>query len=225
MAGKLYGVGVGPGEPELMTLKAVRIIEHCDIIAVPGTEKESTLSYRIAKNVIDGLDKKECLCLSMPMTRDRDELDKAHRLATDKVIDKLKDNKDVAFLTLGDPTIYSTFIYIMRLVKDAGFETEIVSGVTSFCAGSALIHDSLADEEESIHIIPRLDDVDEILGLNGTKVIMKASKNYRKLLDGLKQRGLEAKMICNAGLDCEVVYESVSCFPDEIDYFSIIIIK
>ena len=118
--GKLYGVGVGPGNPKLMTLLAVETISNCPVIAVPASGRDSAVSYRIAAGAVEGIDEKPCIDIETPMTKDRDVLERSYWEAADKIIAKLKAGLDVAYLTLGDPTIYATYIYIHRLVKERG---------------------------------------------------------------------------------------------------------
>ena len=132
MKGTLYGIGVGPGDPRLMTYLAVDTIKRCPVIAVPADGKGKAVAYKIASGIVEDLDTKECLNLSTPMTKDKAILDAAYQTAADTIIEQLEQGKDVACLTLGDPTIYSTYIYIHRLVKAKGFETEIVNGIPSF---------------------------------------------------------------------------------------------
>ena len=106
MKGTLYGVGVGPGDSRLMTYLAVETIEKCPVIAVPAEGREHAVSYRIADGIVKGLDQKECLNLSTPMTKDLKVLGQNYEEAARRIIERLEDGKDVAYLTLGDPTIY-----------------------------------------------------------------------------------------------------------------------
>lgn len=122
MNGTLYGVGVGPGDPRLMTYLAVDTIKCCPVLAVPADGKGKAVAYRIASGIVKNLDQKECLDLATPMTKDRAVLDAAYQTAADRIIEKLEQGLDVACLTLGDPTIYSTYIYIHRLVKARGYD-------------------------------------------------------------------------------------------------------
>ena len=149
MKGTLYGIGVGPGDPRLMTYLAVDTIKRCPVIAVPADGKGKAVAYKIASGIVEDLDAKECLNLSTPMTKDKAILDAAYQTAADTIIEQLEQGKDVACLTLGDPTIYSTYIYIHRLVKAKGYETEIVNGIPSFCAVSAKLVDSRVDRSEA----------------------------------------------------------------------------
>lgn len=143
MRGILYGVGVGPGDPEMMTLKAVRMIREADVVAVPGECAKDTVAYRIAVQAVPELEAKELLAIYMPMTHDRAKMQENHQKGA-KLLEKMLDTgKKVVFLTLGDPTIYSTFSYLQRIVEVDGYETGCVSGIPSFCATAArlsLIH-------------------------------------------------------------------------------------
>ena len=154
MNGTLYGVGVGPGDPRLMTYLAVDTIKCCPVLAVPADGKGKAVAYRIASGIVKNLDQKECLDLTTPMTKDRAVLDAAYQTAADRIIEKLEQGLDVACLTLGDPTIYSTYIYIHRLVKARGYDAKIINGIPSFCAVSAKLEDSLADRSDSSACTP-----------------------------------------------------------------------
>ena len=152
--GTLYGVGIGPGDPELLTLKAVRLIREAQVIALPGKEAKETVAYRIAVQAVPELEEKHLLPVAMPMTKDKKELEENHRLAAEAVERELDAGKDVAFLTLGDPTVYSTYLYVHKRVQADGYPTKIVSGVTSFCAASAELDTGLVENSQQLHVIP-----------------------------------------------------------------------
>ena len=226
MTGTLYGVGVGPGEAELMTLKAVRIIRACELIAVPKSGDGERVALNIAKSAVPEVEEKELLELSMPMTRDKALLEKSHREAADLVCEKLREGKNIAFLTLGDPTVYSTYIYVHNLVKKQGFEPVIVPGIPSFCAVAARLSTSLTEASQPLHIIPAsYEGTEDYLSLTGTKVLMKTGKSLEKVREMLKEKGLyeNARMVQNCGMADEKVYEKL----DDADagYFSIIVVK
>ena len=109
MKGILYGVGVGPGDPELMTLKAVRLIQENEIIAVPGADVKETVAYKIAVQAVPELADKELLPIYMPMTHDPEELERNHAQGAKTLESYLDQGKNIIFLTLGDPCVYSTF--------------------------------------------------------------------------------------------------------------------
>ena len=116
MKGTLYGIGVGPGDPELLTLKALRLIKEADVIALPGEEPKETVAYKIVEGAYPELSEKTLLPVPMPMTKAPELLEKYHSEGTALVKKVLDEGKNVAFLTLGDPTVYSTYIYVpMRI--------------------------------------------------------------------------------------------------------------
>ena len=106
-------------------------------------------------------------------------LNENYQNVSKEIMKKLDEGKDVAYLTLGDPTIYSTYIYIQRIIKESGYEAEIINGIPSFCAVAAKLGDSLADRSEQLHIIPSSYDIEEALELPGNKILMKAASNCR----------------------------------------------
>ena len=109
--GTLYGVGVGPGDPRLMTYLAVDTIKSCPVIAVPADGKEKAVAYKIASGIVDGIGEKECLNLSTPMTKDKAVLDAAYQAAADAIIEKLKEGKDVACLTGRSHDLQHLYLY------------------------------------------------------------------------------------------------------------------
>lgn len=225
MTGKLYGIGVGPGDPELLTLKAVRLIRECAVIAVPGKRKEETTAYQIVKQAVPQIEEKECLEVDMPMTKDREKLEASHRTAFEKVSEVLNSGKDVAFLTLGDPCIYSTYIYVHRLAEQAGYGTEIVNGIPSFCAAAATLNQGLVEKSQMLHIIPSSYGIEEGIQLQGTKVLMKAGRKMPQVKKQLKEMQVQASMVENCGMENEKVYLKVEEIPEEAGYYSLIIVK
>jgi precorrin-2/cobalt-factor-2 C20-methyltransferase len=224
MSGILYGVGVGPGDPELLTLKAVRIIKESDIIVVPGENPTESVSYQIASGAID-LTNKEVVAVSMPMTKDHGLLEKSHQEATQRVMEYLKEGRQVAFLTLGDPTVYSTYIYIHKRILASGGKAVIISGITSFCAAAALVNDSLVEKAGPLHVIPASYGIEEALKLPGTKVLMKAGKKIAAVKQIIKEQNLHAVMIENCGMENEKIYEGTDNINENAGYYSLIIVK
>lgn len=225
---KLYGLGVGPGDPELMTLKAVRIIEECDIIAIPKSGQNVNVAYTIAKGAINHIDEKNIVELDMPMTRDQEKLKASHDTAAEQVKMWIDEGKNVAFLTLGDPTIYSTYMYVHNRVRDAGYETEIVPGIPSFCAVSAKLNDSLTEAEEALHIIPAsYEGAEEALHMSGTKVLMKSGKSMGKLKQYIStlENPPTVKMVERCGMEGERIFQNIDEIDENASYFSVIIVK
>ena len=105
MRGIVYGVGVGPGDPELMTLKAIRLIRENDVIAVPGKVAKEAVAYQIAAAVVPELADKELVSVYMPMIKDRALIDAEHRKGAKLLEQYLDQGKNVVYITLGDPTV------------------------------------------------------------------------------------------------------------------------
>lgn len=225
MTGKLYGVGVGPGDPELITLKALRLTKEADILAFPGDDPRNSVAYKIMKGAYQGIDTKEMLALPMPMIKEKEELKRVHDKGAQMIADSLEKGKNVVFLTLGDPTVYSTYLYIHKRVKQMGYPTEIVSGITSFCAVSAALDEGLVENAQQLHVIPASYQIEEALKLPGTKVLMKAGKKIKEVKQQIKASGNQAVMIENCGMSEEKIYRCVEEIPDNAGYYSLIIVK
>ena len=225
MSGTLYGVGVGPGDPELLTLKAVRIIQESDIIAIPSDNKKNCVAYKIASGAIPKLEDKEIMYISMPMTKDEESLKKSHENGADQIIEKLKKGKNVAFLTLGDPVIYSTYIYVHKIVLSKNYNAQIISGIPSFCAAAAKINEGLVEKSEQLHIVPASYQIDKALELPGTKVFMKSGKKIESVKEKIKTSNVKATMIENCGMENEKVYRDINEVKENASYYSLIIVK
>lgn len=225
MMGTLYGVSVGAGDPQLMTLKAVRIIEACSVIAVPRTGGENSVALSIAEQTVD-ISAKRVIYLDFPMASDKDILDRAHSVTAKQLCTELKSN-DIAFLTLGDISIYSTFCYIADSVRAAGFNVEVCAGVTSFSAATAALAEPLCLGSEELHIIPySSSSIENSLQLSGTKVIMKAGRHTQELISLLRSKGLaeHTKAVVNCGFPDERLYVSIDDMPEAPGYFTLFII-
>jgi len=223
--GKLYGTGVGPGDPELITVKALRIMKECDVIAVPCRSDGSSTAYSIAEKAFPEISRKEVLRLYVPMTKKPDLSEQNYVNSAGKIMSVLDEGKNVAFLTLGDPTVYSTYIYVHRIVSAAGYSTEIISGITSFCAAAARLNDSIADRSEQIHIIPGSYDFENAASLSGTKIIMKAGSSMDKVNSWLSGTECTAALVQNCGKDGEKIIRDKKDFTGEEGYFSVIIVR
>ena len=228
MQGKLYGVGVGPGDPELLTLKALRLIKENEVIAVPGKEIQASVAYQIVKGAYEELDEKTLIPVAMPMTKDPQVLKANHDKAADQVESYLKEEKNVVFLTLGDTTVYSTYLYVHKRILERGYEAEIVSGITSFCAVAARLNMGLVEADQPLHVIPatyKAQEMDEILKLPGTKVLMKTGKKMKQVKESIEKSGQKAVMIENCGMPSEKIYRSAEEIPEDSGYYSLIIVK
>ena len=138
----------------------------------------------------------------------------------------LRAGRDVAFLTIGDVTVYSTYGYLHERVKAMGFPAEMIAGVPSFCAAAARLGEPLTDAAKPLHIIPApYEGLEEALGLPGTKVLMKSGKYFGEVRRLLAGRGTDAQIVERCGLSDERVYRSLADAPDDAGYLSIIVVK
>ena len=227
MRGKLYSVGIGPGDPELMTLKAVRLLKECDVVALPEGDNGVLTAKQIVNQVVN-LDEKPLLNIYMPMTKDMAKMNKAHREGADAIEKLLDEGKNVVFITLGCPTVYATCIYVHKLVLQDGYEAELVAGVTSICAVAARLNTSLCERQEPLIILPgSYKESTKFLDGPGNKVLMKSASEIGRVRDELRERGLldRAGMVERCGLPGERVYRNLEEIDPKSSYFSIILVK
>ena len=225
MRGIAYGVGVGPGDPELMTLKAARLIRENDVIAAPGKDPRETVAYKIAAAVVPEIAKKELVPIHMPMVKDRALIDRAHREAAKLVESYLDRGKNVVYITLGDPTVYCTFSYIQHILEADGYAVELVSGISSFCAAAARLNLPLVEWDEQLHVLPAVHRLEDALEQPGTYVLMKSASQMKAVKEQLRRSGRRVAMVENCSMENEKIYRSVDEIPDDAGYFSLIIAK
>ena len=225
MRGIAYGVGVGPGDPELMTLKAIRLIRENDVIAVPDKVPEQSTAYKIAAAVVPELKDKELLPVYMPMIKDRELIDREHKKAAKLLESYLEQGKNVVYITLGDPTVYCTFTYIQHYLEADGYGVELVSGISSFCAAAARLNLPLVEWNEQLHVLPAVHKLGDALSLPGNYVLMKSASQMKTVKEMLRKSGRKVAMVENCGMENERVYRSVDEIPDDAGYFSLIIAK
>ncbi len=234
MTGTFYGVGVGPGDPELMTLKAVKVLKASRAIVVPRSRDTASGSQAlgIAGKIVD-LSGKEIIEIAFPMTKDRFELESARKDAALRIAGILKDGRDAAFITLGDPVLYSTFSYLIPFVKEIlpGADVKIIPGVTSFSAAASAMGCPIAEADETVAIIPAaygLEGLEEALKEFDTVVIMKVNKAIDEVAGVIRGLGLSgnAFLVSRASLpDEEIVTDMGSIAGTRPGYFSTIIVR
>lgn len=225
--GKLYGLGVGPGDPELVTLKAARIIKETDIIFAPQSRSgRPSVALRIVQPIIDEREN-ECEILQplFPMTEDKQELDKSWNEAAEMLYEKLSKGLDVVFVTLGDPTVFSTFSYVSKLLQKKGVEVVLVPGITAMTACSTTAGIQLTEQDDIMVVVPQVDDrLPKILPYVDTIVAMKTSRHLDVLEDCINKDPREKEIISvqNCTMENE---EIIHGFVDNKKYFSTSIIK
>lgn len=225
MIGKLYGIGVGPGDPELLTIKGLRIIKECDIIALPSKDKMTCIAYKIVKDVYEEIDEKDFILLDYPMSKDKELLERCRTENENQITNLLKQGKNIAFLTLGDPTIYSTYIYLHKSMKEKGFVAQIISGVPSFCSIAASLSISLSEAEEEIHILPATYGVSKTYEMSGTKILMKSGTKLKEIKQLVRKKDCYVAMVENCGMPNEKIVVGVDKLEDSSGYYTTVIIK
>lgn len=228
MKGKLYGIGVGPGDPELMTLKAKRLIEECDIVAVPvKKEGEESVALNIARGAASVPEEKVRRIL-FTMNKDKAKREECRQAAAEAIMEYLDAGQFVAMPVLGDVGIYSTYSYVHKKLIQAGYEVQMISGIPSFCAGASRANISIVEGNEGFGVIPSLKGIDQVkkaMGVFDNLVIMKVGSHVKEVYDILKAEGKEdnAIIISNVGMEGEYVGPLL---PErEYGYFTTMIIK
>ena len=229
--GTCYGVGVGPGDPELLTLRAARVIGACQVVAAPQTRGGATLALDIAAQAVD-LEGKDIIRLPFAMSRDAGERQRMHEESVGLIAEQLAQGKDVAVLTLGDPGFFSSFFYLADDLRDRGFAIEVIPGVTSFSAVAARLGEGLTEMDEPLHVVPSaacVEYIDEVLDLPGTKVLMKPCGRLGELIEALERRGELpcASLVADCGLPSEHVCRDLASFDpaEHPSYFTTLVVK
>ncbi len=209
--GTLYGIGVGPGDPELVTLKAVRMLQR---VAVVFAAASSANDYSLAMEIVSPHLGKgvPVIHLGFPMTRDRKKLNDAWEQNGQKVAQTLQKGRDAAFITLGDPLTYSTFGYLLETIRAAYPEIpiEIIPGVTSYQAGAAAAGHVLVEGSESLVVtsgVLSAEKLKQVILRADSAVILKVYRNYGEIMRVLNELGLtdEAILVSRCGLEGEEI--------------------
>lgn len=239
MEGTFYVVGVGPGDPQLMTLKAAEILRKCNTWFVPSAfENGGSMALKIASGAVD-VDGKNILSHRFPMKpvhrkKDPDpEVKAAWEEAAKTIMGWLEDGCDVVFPTLGDPAIYSTSFYICETLQEYGFsfKVEIVPGVSAVGAASAVSALPLCLGDERLVIIPATfenEKIKELLTLSDSVVFMKVHKVLPRLVQLLEDQGLLERAVlverCSLG-DQRVWTDVREAIGEELHYFSTMVVR
>jgi len=223
--GTFYGVSVGPGDPELLTLAAARVLREADVIASPNIGAGLQTARHIIERFLDG---KEVLDCSTPMTRDPEASARAYDAIADKLGALLDEGKDIAFIALGDAGVYSTYFYIHHRMEERGYDCQIIPGVTSFNAAAARLGVPLCEAAEQVMIVPvAVGDAAAALDVPGVKVFMKSGRELLALRDLLRERGLShnAMMVANCGLPAEQVIRDFDDLDEDANTMAVVILR
>jgi precorrin-2/cobalt-factor-2 C20-methyltransferase len=231
--GTLYGVGLGPGDPELITVKAYRTLKEADVIAFPKKMKGAkSYALAIAEHYVDQRNK-EMLGLVFPMTKDKELLDRQWNKTVADIWERLEQGKEVAFVTEGDPMLYSTFIHLMRLMQELHPEApvKVIPGISSANGTAARLGLPLADGDERFAIVPATADEREMrtaIEEHDCVVFIKVAKVLDMMIDLLKELGLvdKAVVITKATSDEERIYDNVEeLLGSELEYLTLMVVR
>ena len=225
MKGIAYGVGVGPGDPKLMTLRAIELIRENDVIAVPGKEPKESVAYKIAAAVVPEIADKELVPVYMPMIKDRALIDEEHKKGAALLKKYLDQGKNVVYITLGDPTIYCTFSYLQHYLEADGYPVELVPGISSITAAAARLTLPLTEWDEPLHVLPAVHKTDAAMDLPGTYVLMKSASHMKDVKETLRKSEKDVQAVIDCGMPTEKLYRSLEEIPDDAGYFALVIAK
>ncbi|KEO81803.1 precorrin-2 C(20)-methyltransferase [Tumebacillus flagellatus] len=231
--GTLYGLGVGPGDPELITVKAFRILKEADVIAYPKKRMGSkSYAHQIMETYIQP-GEKELLGLVFPMTKDADTLQASWEKTVATIWEPLSQGRDVAFVTEGDPNLYSTWIHMARTMKSLHPDVEIhsVPGISSALGAAARLGLHLADGDEHFAIIPATDDresMKQAVESHDTVVFIKVAKVMDLMIDVLTELGLDrnASVVTKVTSGEEQVWLDIHELKgQELNYLSLLVVR
>jgi len=224
---KVYGIGLGPGDPELVTMKAVRIMEESDLVVVPQSNKTGR---SLAKDIIKDLVPEEKIYMYyFPMTGDKDDLDTKYAELADEVYKMLQDGKKICYVTIGDAPIYSTLNYLAGKLNKHGVQTDFIPGISAISAVSNLLSVPVTEKDESFCTIEMRDDtafMKECVEKFETVFVMKVHNKLEQLKEFVKENDIKlAHVISRATLDDEIRLDLNSDEVKEINYLSTAILK
>ena len=228
ISGTFYGIGVGPGDPELLTVKAIDALKKIDVLIAPKTEKKSdSVALSIAQPYLKP--SVEIIYQTFPMVKDFAEETEIFEANKEEILNELRGGKNVGFATLGDPMFYSTYIYIFKLLEPCGVRIVTIPGVPAFLAIAAQIGRPLVYGNDTI--IPATAELDAIknsLARADSTVLMKVYKNFPEVVDALKARDMiaDAVLVSRCGLDDEKIITDIAAHKDEhLNYLSTILTR
>ncbi len=213
----LYFVGIGPGDPELLTIKAVRLIQEADVIVFADAKTGSS----VVTDTLGDLLKDKKLCpVHIPMKGNREDWLNAHQQAADQLISMLDKGHNIVYPVLGDPSVYASSSYLMGLVKKS-HPCQVVPGITTMCLAAAELGIPLCEQGERVIIQDRFDANQELPSDN--VIIMKSGKSLADLKSSVGERNAYA--VRNLGMK-EEWKGSLSDIPeDDYSYFTTVIVK
>jgi precorrin-2/cobalt-factor-2 C20-methyltransferase len=229
--GTFYGVGVGPGDPELMTRKAERVLRSVDCIFHPAGARSGT---GFARRIVEplGLPPQKFRPVTLCMARERGADQETYRRAAEEIVSELRRGKSAAWITEGDPLFYSTFLHLYEeLRRFPDVAVEIIPGVTSTSAAAARVGVPVARLDEKVAIVPAAYGVERLPALIeefATIFLLKINTSYERLLETLASlpRSVRAVYVEQVGTSAERVVENLeSLRGEELPYFALVILR
>ena len=231
--GRFYGVGVGPGDPELLTIKAQKTLQKVAVISFTQLDdgKES-YALNVVRGVLEAA-KPEFLAITIPSDDETPVSPQTWTDAAAEIAGHLSQGKDVAFITEGDPMLYSEFFQVLGSVKSVvpNLEFEVIPGVSSVMAAAASSGMPLVTHGQRLTILPKvygIDDLREAITNSDTTVLMEVDRDLLQALANLEKLGLTGKAtyVRQASTSRENVVEDISKLEaEDLDYFSLLIIR
>ena len=227
---KFYGIGTGPGDSSLLTVKAVDTLKNIDVLYTPEAKKGGdSLALSIVKKYLS--EDLEIKSRHFPMSNDSFEKIQVWNYVSSEIVSDVNDGKDVGFITLGDPMIYSTYVYVMeRLMED--IEVETIPGISSFSNIASNQNYPLVMDTDPLMVIPctmEEEKIDEALGKYDCFVLMKVYKKINMILEKLEKYDLidHAILVSNSSQEREEVFTNLrdDKIDDKISYFSTILVN
>ncbi len=225
MAGILIGVGAGPGDPNLLTLKGLQTLEDADIIVIADSGSKSALDSIISQFSFED----KLVRVEVPMTKDEEVLRQAWDEGFALIKSYLENEQVVAQLVLGDASLYASFTPSLLLAKEAGYEVRIVPGIMTASAAAATTLTPLAIKDEVLHFVPALstDLIDSALSSDANIVFYKAKRNFEYIVSALKKLGRidEAYLVEKLGMPGERVSMDLTNAEPPSSYFTTIFVS
>ena len=236
---ELIGIGVGPGDPDLLTVKAVNAIKNADTIMCPASKEDRpSIALSVVDSMIDKTKNQEIVKLIFPMTKDKDVLETYWKKNARIMAEKVLSGKKVVYLTVGDPYLYSTWIYMHREIQATHPEMKIsvIPGIVSMFTFASKVGVSIAEGAEKVAIIPScydLSSVKEIAKNAEVLVFLKDGRYFDQVIDLLKESGFPDNSIFAIGQDLGTENEIIRKLTlGEVNdgtlttkYFSILVVK
>jgi len=236
---ELIGIGVGPGDPDLLTVKAVKAIQNTDVIMCPASrEDRPSIALSVVDSLIDKSKNQEIVKLIFPMTKDKDVLSETWKKNAKIMAEKVLSGKNVVYLTVGDPFLYSTWIYMHRDISENHPEIKIsvIPGIVSIFTFASKVGVSIAEGAEKVSIIPScydLSSVKEIAKNSESMIFLKDGRYFDQVIQVLKEAGFPDNSIFAIGQDLGTENEIIRKMTlGEVNddtlttkYFSILVVK